>query len=124
MSERASPVWTPERLRVEADGNQVVIALKSGFMEHRFRIPRHMAKEFAAELQAILNLTPPCDTEVFLLRMVTAALNGERVTAEDVAELRRLADWADAPPPPTWNGTLDKGETARAVAAARKRMEG
>ena len=64
----------------------------------------------------------PSDATAFLDRMLTAAHAGERVTAEDVARLRRMADWADAPPPAGWNGTLDKGETQRAVDAAKGRM--
>lgn len=60
--------------------------------------------------------------ETFLNRMLLAAEAGEHVTADDVARLRRLADWADTPPPPRWDGTLDKGETRRAVEAARRRM--
>lgn len=66
----------------------------------------------------------PSDAAAFLSRILAAAQAGERVTAEDVAELRRLADWADAAPPQGWNGTLDKGEAARAVEAARKRLAG
>ena len=53
--------------------------------------------------------------------MLTAAETSTRVTAEDVARLRRLANWADAAPPPGWNGTLDKHETRRAVEAAQAR---
>lgn len=67
---------------------------------------------------------PPSDAEAFLSRILAAAQAGERVTAEDVARLRQLADWADAAPPPGWDGTLDKGEAARAVEAARKRLAG
>lgn len=67
---------------------------------------------------------PTCDTAAFLARIQAAAEAGEPVTADDVARLRRLADWADAPPPAGWNGTLDRQETARAVKAARERMQG
>jgi hypothetical protein len=67
---------------------------------------------------------PATDTSAFLDRILAAAQAGERVTAEDVARLRQLADWADAAPAPGWDGTLDKGEAARAVEAARKRMAG
>lgn len=67
---------------------------------------------------------PPAtsDTAAFLARMAAAAEAGERVTADDVARLRRLANWADAPPAPGWNGTLDRGEARRAIEAARKGM--
>lgn len=58
----------------------------------------------------------------FLEAIERAAENRTAVTREDVARLRRLADWADTPPPPGWNGSLDRGEARRAVAAARKRM--
>ncbi|UPY35528.1 hypothetical protein [Sediminicoccus sp. KRV36] len=64
----------------------------------------------------------PTEAEAFLDRMMHAAQSGSPVTAEDVARLRRLADWADAAPAPGWNGTLDRGETARAIHAARERM--
>ena len=60
--------------------------------------------------------------DAFLTRMLAAASTGERVTAEDVAQLRRLADWADAAPPAGWNGTMNRGETQRAVDAARRKM--
>lgn len=70
------------------------------------------------------NALDPAPTEdaTFLARMLGAAETGERVTEDDVARLRRLANWADAAPPPSWNGTLDKGETRRAVEAARTAM--
>lgn len=67
-------------------------------------------------------LPKPSDATTFLDRMLTAAHAGERMTAEDVARLRRMADWADAAPPAGWNGTLDKHETQRAVDAAKGRM--
>lgn len=130
----AAPVWAPDKIEIAASGpvdgmgekhpagSYVQITMQSDIWQHRFRISRGMAEGLVAELLAALRATP-CDAEAFLLRMVTAAMNGEGVTPEDVAKLRKLADWADAPPPPTWNGTLDKGETARAVAAARKRLE-
>lgn len=66
--------------------------------------------------------TPQCDTAAFLAFMANAIETGERVTADDVARLRRLADWADAPPPAGWNGTLDKHEGRRAIEAAVRRM--
>lgn len=66
--------------------------------------------------------TPTSDTAAFLARMRAAAETGERVTADDVARLRKMADWADAPPAPGWNGTLDRGEAMRAIDAAERRM--
>lgn len=67
---------------------------------------------------------PPAktDDDAFLTRILAAAQASEPVTAEDVARLRQLADWADAAPPPHWDGRMDRHETARAVDAARKRM--
>lgn len=62
---------------------------------------------------------PATDDAEFLTRILVCARLGERVTAEDVARLRKLADWADSAPPPCWDGRLDSHETARAVAAAR-----
>jgi hypothetical protein len=44
------------------------------------------------------------------------------VTSEDVARLRKLADWADTLLPREWYGTIDKNEAKRAVEAAKKRM--
>ena len=69
---------------------------------------------------------PPAttDDDAFLTRILAAAQASEPVTAEDVAQLRQLADWADAAPPAHWDGRMDRHETARAVAAARKRMAG
>ena len=66
---------------------------------------------------------PATDDAAFLARMLAHAEAGECVTAEDVARLRKLADWADAPPPAGWNGTLDRKETGRAVEAAWKRLK-
>ena len=60
--------------------------------------------------------------EAFLAHMLAAADAGATVTAADVARLRRLADWADAPMPPCWSGTVDPGEVRRAVDAARLRQ--
>lgn len=87
--------------------------------------PRHLRQmaelltETAQQMEARGTMT---DDDAFLAMMLTAAQTGTRVTAEDVARLRRLADWADAAPPAGWNGTLDKHETARAVDAAKERM--
>jgi hypothetical protein len=74
----------------------------------------HMAQQMQANV--------PSEDEAFLAMMLTAAETGTRVTAADVDRLRRLADWADAAPAPGWNGTLDRGETARAIQAARERL--
>ena len=60
--------------------------------------------------------------EAFLAHMLAAAEAGATVTAAEVARLRRLADWADAPLPPCWSGTVDPGEVRRAVDAARLRQ--
>jgi hypothetical protein len=56
--------------------------------------------------------------DVFLQRVEA----GEPVTLEEVARLKRLADWADVPPPPGWMGRANLEETRRAVADARKHM--
>ena len=68
--------------------------------------------------------TPPhhADDIAFLARILEAAENETRVSHEDIARLRKLADWADAPPPAKWYGIIDKNETKRAVAAATKRI--
>jgi hypothetical protein len=58
----------------------------------------------------------------FLTEILTRARAGGKTTHEEIARLKRLADWADAPPCPGWDGTLDVGETERAVAAAKRRM--
>lgn len=58
----------------------------------------------------------------FLGRILEAAQNETRVTFEEIARLRKMADWADAPPPEKWFGIIDKKEAERAVEAARKRM--
>lgn len=89
--------------------------------------PRHlrqmaeMLTETAQQMEA-RNPASATDTEAFLNGMMDAAQSGRTVSAEDVARLCRLADWADAAPAPGWNGTLDRGETARAVNAARERL--
>lgn len=86
--------------------------------------PHHLRDmaETLAEMAQQMEANTPSEDEAFLAMMLTAAETGTRVTAEDVARLKRLADWADAAPPPGWNGTLDRGETARAIQAARERM--
>ena len=71
-------------------------------------------------------LPPPpshADDIAFLNRILEDAENETRVTHEDVARLRKLADWADAPPPTKWHGIIDKKEAGRAVEAARKRLK-
>lgn len=80
---------------------------------------------YFTELTAILDglaRPTPTDDAAFLTRILAAAQASEPVTAEDVARLRQLADWADAAPPVGWNGTINKHEVARAVEAARKGM--
>jgi hypothetical protein len=62
------------------------------------------------------------DDIAFLARMLEAAEWQTRVSQEDIARLRKMADWADAAPPTKWYGIIDKNETKRAVAAATKRM--
>ena len=62
------------------------------------------------------------DDIAFLNRILEDAQNETRVTIEDIARLRKMADWADAPPPAKWYGIIDKNEAARAVAAAKKRL--
>jgi hypothetical protein len=86
--------------------------------------PHHL-RDMAATLEdhaRHMEEREPTDAEAFLARMAAAAEAGERVTAADVARLKRLADWADAAPAPGWDGTLDRGETARAISAARERL--
>jgi hypothetical protein len=62
------------------------------------------------------------DDIAFLARMLEAAEWQTRVSREDIARLRKLADWADAPDPPKWYGIIDKNVAAKAVESARKRM--
>jgi hypothetical protein len=66
---------------------------------------------------------PANDDAAFLTTLLQRVEAGERVTLEDVSRLRRLADWADAPPCPGWDGTLDLHETRRAVEDAMGRMK-
>lgn len=62
------------------------------------------------------------DDIAFLNRILEDAQNETRVTIEDIARLRKMADWADAPPPAKWYGIIDRNEAARAVTAAKKRL--
>jgi hypothetical protein len=88
-----------------------------------------MLRAMAAELRDMATQmeappgTPRTDAAFLgdLLRRVEAR---ERVSLTDVARLRRLADWADAPPCVGWDGTLDVEETRRGVADARRRVTG
>jgi len=77
-------------------------------------------RDMAAQMEAPPG-TPRTDAAFLsdLLRRVEAR---ERVSLTDVARLRRLADWADAPPCAGWDGTLDVEETRRGVADAKRRM--
>lgn len=71
-----------------------------------------------------LPMSPDKEEKIaFLNRIIDDSQEGMPMTSEDVARLRKLADWADAPPPPKWYGIIDKNEAARAVAAAKKRLE-
>jgi hypothetical protein len=84
------------------------------------RVPVHLV----AEIQAVIAAAdaPATDDAFFLASMLARAEAGERVTLAEVSRLRRMADWADAPPCPGWDGTLDAGETRRAVEDAKGRM--
>lgn len=62
------------------------------------------------------------DDIAFLARMLEAAEWQTRVSRDDIARLRKLADWADGPTPTKWYGVIDKNEAKRAIAAATKRM--
>jgi hypothetical protein len=96
----------------------VTVLIARTAQPHHLRDMAATLTERAQQMEA----NTPTEDEAFLAMMLTAAETSTRVTAEDVAHLRRLADWADAAPPAGWNGTLDKGETQRAVNAARERM--
>lgn len=83
-------------------------------------VVRDMRVEITEGFRQISAPTPGTEDEQFFTRILACAQAGDRVTAEDVAHLRKLADWADCAPPPFWDGRLDRNETARAVAAARE----
>jgi len=57
--------------------------------------------------------------EEFLLYIEYAIKVANRITPDDLARLRKLAQWADPPVPPQWDGRVDKGEVMRAVLRAR-----
>lgn len=96
----------------------VTVLIAPNAQPHHLRDMADTLTEGAQQMEA----NTPTEDEAFLAMMLTAAETSTRVTAEDVARLRRLADWADAAPAPGWNGTLDRGETARAIQAARERI--
>jgi hypothetical protein len=58
----------------------------------------------------------------FLTAILARAQAGGKATHEEIARLKRLADWADAPPAPGWDGTMDVREVEHAVEDARGRM--
>lgn len=58
--------------------------------------------------------------EEFLVFMEVMSESQLHVTRGQVDRLRKLACWADTIIPPSWTGTIDPGETKRAVANARK----
>lgn len=59
----------------------------------------------------------------FLDSMLHAAEHGIPVSNIAVNRLRKMADWADTPAPPGWDGTLDRGETKRAVDCALRLLK-
>ena len=70
-----------------------------------------------------LPMSPDKEEKIaFLNRIIDDAQREMHVTSEDVARLRKLADWADTLLPSEWYGTIDKNEAKRAVEAAKKRM--
>jgi len=98
----------------------VMVRLMSNATPAMLRDMAGTLTDMAAQMEAPLG-TPRTDAAFLadLLRRVEAR---ERVSLTDVARLRRLADWADAPPCPGWDGTLDIEETRRGVADAKRRM--
>lgn len=100
----------------------VTVRIAEAAAPHHLRQMAETLLEAASQMEARGAASSTSHALEFLTRMLTAAEAGERVTAEDVARLRRLADWADAAPCPGWNGTLDKHETQRAIEAARARL--
>lgn len=106
-----------DRLRGHANAGVTVMIAKTA-QPHHLRDMAATLAEMAQQMEA----NTPTEEEAFLAMMLTAAQTGTRVTVDDVARLRRLADWADAAPCQGWNGTLDRGETQRAVDDAREKM--
>jgi hypothetical protein len=64
----------------------------------------------------------PLDDRSFLAWVEGEVEQGQKVSQGDVDRLRRLAEWADTPAPPNWDGTLDRMEAMRAIKDARKRL--
>lgn len=65
-----------------------------------------------------------CDDRSFLAWVESQVEGGQKFTQANVDRLRRLAEWADTPAPPNWDGTLDRMEAMRAIKDARKRLPG
>lgn len=65
-----------------------------------------------------------CDDRSFLAWVEFQVEEGQKFTQANVDRLRRLAEWADTPAPPNWDGTLDRMEAMRAIKDARKRLPG
>ena len=109
------------------DGRQILCWLSVGGYELTYRHRgawRYGPKGHTCTPTHWQPLTPPTpdDREAFLAGMTTAAETGAAVTADDVARLRKMAGWPDAPPPPHWTGIMNKHEAARMIKAARERM--
>jgi hypothetical protein len=75
------------------------------------------------EVRRLLGRPEPTNTDAaFLTAILARAQAGGKATHDEIARLKRLADWADAPPAPGWDGTMDVREVEHAVKDAMGRM--
>jgi hypothetical protein len=76
----------------------------------------------AARVRRCVDQPAPDADAAFLTAILQRARDGGRATADEVARLKALAGWADAPPAPGWDGSMDVREVEHAVEDAMGRM--
>lgn len=115
--DRCDQCTWPNQCRHHADWLPGTIAAIATFL-------REMGQDLAAaRVERCAGQPAPTDDAAFLAEILTRARAGERASREEIARLKRLADWADAAPAPGWDGTMDPAEVERAVVDARGRMQ-
>ena len=67
---------------------------------------------------------PPLDEVRQFLLSITAMVNRhDNIPSQAITKLKELANWADVPPPPRWDGSYNREEIKRAIADAYARLD-
>jgi hypothetical protein len=75
----------------------------------------------AARVRRCVGQPAPDADATFLASILARAQAGGKATHDEIARLKRLAGWGDAPPCPAWDGSMDVHEVEKAVRHARER---